>query len=167
MGHFGRCWHIARTITLPGRKTLGIPNFDYGAFGENFTISELNDTLVCLGDIYRVGEAVIQASQPRQPCWKLARRWDLKKLTALVEQSNRGGWYFRVLTEGNVEAGQPITLIERTMPAYPMARVNALVNEWEESGDFWDACAELVAAEALTPSWRAAFAKRANQASEM
>ena len=148
------------------RETLGIPNFGYGAFGENFTISGLNETQVCLGDIYQIGEAMVQASQPRQPCWKLARRWGQKKLTALVEQSNRGGWYFRVLTEGHVDAGQPVVLQQRTMSAYPMARVNALIKEWEEPGEIGAAYAELAAAEALTPSWRAYFAERANQTSQ-
>jgi MOSC domain-containing protein YiiM len=145
------------------RDTLGIAHFDYGAFGENFTISELNETLVCLGDIYRVGDAVIQVTQPRQPCWKLARRWDVKQLTALVHNTSRGGWYHRVLTEGNVEAGQAVTLLERTLPDYPIIRVNALMNEQEESVDVAEAYAALATVDALTPSWRERFAERANQ----
>lgn len=143
------------------RETLAITDFGYGAFGENFTVSELNETNVCLSDIHQVGEALLQVSQPRQPCWKLARRWDVKKLTALVESTNRGGWYYRVLRTGSVEAGQPVMLLERTLPGYSIARVNALMNEDETSDHLADSYAELSTVEALTPSWRTRFEQRA------
>ena len=72
----------------PGwRAELDRPDLPHGAFGENFTIEGLTEETVYVGDTYRLGEAIVQVSQPRQPCWKLAWRWRLKELTALVERS--------------------------------------------------------------------------------
>ena len=78
------------------------------AFGENFTVDGLTEADVCIGDTWRVGEDVlVQVSQPRQPCWKLARRWQRKTLALEVQESGKTGWYFRVLEEGTVQAGMP------------------------------------------------------------
>ena len=77
----------------------------HGAFGENMTIEGLDEETVCLGDVYEIGEAVVQVSSPRSPCWKIARRWGIKTLTATVDKTGRTGWYHRVLTEGHIEAG--------------------------------------------------------------
>jgi MOSC domain-containing protein YiiM len=63
-------------------------------------------------------------SQPRGPCWKLARRWRLLDLPARVLKSGRTGWYLRVLREGLLEAGQPVTLVERPFPEWTIAHVN-------------------------------------------
>ena len=67
------------------REDLDMPDLPYGAFGENFTIAGLDEESVALGDVFRVGDQVVlQVSQPRAPCWKLARRWEIKDLTARV-----------------------------------------------------------------------------------
>jgi MOSC domain-containing protein YiiM len=143
------------------REVLQQPDFPYGAFGENFSIAGLDETSVHLADIYRVGAAVIQVTQPRQPCWKLARRWNNKRLTAMVHSANRGGWYTRVLEEGEVAPGQAITLVDRSQPLFPIARVNALMNGWEQTISAYEALAEI---EALTPEWRSEFANRLEKA---
>ena len=95
-----------------------------GAFGENFSVSGMTENTVCLGDVYRIGTAVVQVSQPRGPCWKLGRRWGRLDLPRLVLKSGRTGWYFRVLTPGAVSAGQELTLVERPCPSWSIARVN-------------------------------------------
>ena len=65
------------------------------------TVEGLTEADVCIGDIWNVGYgATVQVSQPRQPCWKLARRWRIKTLALQVQESGRTGWYFRVLIEG-------------------------------------------------------------------
>ena len=92
--------HFAHWQRLEGLHDLGP-----GGFGENFTTLGLLEAEVCIGDVYRVGEARVQVSQPRQPCWKLARRWRVKDLTAQVEQTGRTGFYFRVLRHGWVDSG--------------------------------------------------------------
>ena len=66
----------------------------------------------------------MQVSQPRQPCWKLAWRWRLKELTALVERTGRTGWYIRVLEEGEVRPGLALTLLERPYPEWTVSRAS-------------------------------------------
>ena len=68
-----------------------------GAFGENFTVADCESS-VCIGDTYQAGDVIVQVSQPRQPCWKLARRWQQKNLTALVQQQGKTGWYFHAFS---------------------------------------------------------------------
>jgi MOSC domain-containing protein YiiM len=105
------------------REELGIPEMAYGAFGENFTIDGLDEETVCLGDIYQIGAARVQVSQPRYPCWKLARRWRRNDLVARVLRTGRSGWYFRVLDEGMVEAGLAVQRLERPNPEQTILRV--------------------------------------------
>ena len=82
------------------RLDLSEREFGYGAFGENFTLSGLTEDAVCLGDICRVGAAVVQISQPRMPCWKVGRRWEHPELPGEMTATGRTGFYLRVLTEG-------------------------------------------------------------------
>jgi MOSC domain-containing protein YiiM len=105
------------------RAELGRSEIGPGAFGENFTIRGATEAEVCLGDVFRVGEALVQITQPRQPCWKLARRWRLPDFAARVEASGRTGWYLRVLAEGVVSAGDRLLLEDRPYPEWPMDRV--------------------------------------------
>lgn len=137
------------------RDELDRPDFPYGAFGENFTISDLTEQTVCLGDTYEIGpEVIVQVSQPRLPCWKLARRWGIKDLADRVHKSNRGGWYSRVLAEGIVEVGMPVNLIERQHPNLTIAHVVNLI--YRRTIEL-DACRTLMNLSALTPHWRMIF----------
>lgn len=103
---------------------LARPDLPYGAFGENFTVAGLTEEDVCVGDTYTIGDVRVQVSQPRGPCWKIARRWRIADLTARVLDSGRTGWYVRVLQEGMVEAGMPLALLDRPYPQWTIARVN-------------------------------------------
>lgn len=76
--------------------------FDIPSFGENITIKGLTEDMVYIGDEFELGEAVIQVSQPRQPCFKIAGIHNLKDITAMVTQTGHAGYYFRVLKEGYV-----------------------------------------------------------------
>ncbi len=109
------------------RATLDRPDFPHGGFGENFTIAGLAEENVCIGDTYAIDTVRVQVSQPRGPCWKIARRWRLPDLTARVLETGRTGWYVRVLTEGSVAPGMPITLLARPFPAWTVAHVNAII----------------------------------------
>ena len=106
------------------RETLGVPEWGPGAVGENFTVDGQTETSVCLGDIYDVGTARVQVSQPRSPCQTLARRWQRPDLPKRVVQSGYSGWYLRVLRVGRVESGAALTLVTRPHPAWTIARVN-------------------------------------------
>jgi MOSC domain-containing protein YiiM len=133
------------------RAELGKPDLPHGAFGENFTIDGLTEDVVCVGDTYRLGDALVQVSQPRQPCWKLAWRWRLKELTALVEQSGRTGWYIRVLEEGEVRPGLTLTLLDRPYPAWTVTRASRVMRTRRRDPV---AAGELAACELLAESWR-------------
>ena len=110
------------------REELGIPDMPYGAFGENLTIAGLSEESVCIGDTFRIGKVIFEVSQPRQPCWKLARRWRMHELTGLVVRNGRSGWYLRVLEQGWIEAQMLVELIERPNPAWSIARANEILN---------------------------------------
>lgn len=129
-----------------------------GAFGENFTTEGQIEEEIFLGDIYQCGTALVQVSQPRQPCWKLARRWRVKDLAAQVERSGRTGWYLRVLTPGVVEAPQEMVLRERPYPAWSLAEANAIMHHRKTD---WDAAGALAACPALSESWRRTLLNRA------
>jgi len=103
---------------------LGRPEMGPGGFGENFTMGELTEETACIGDIYAIGEAQIQVTGPRYPCWKIERRWGIDGLTARVAETGRTGWYCRVVREGMIEPGIPVTLIERPYPKWTIALTN-------------------------------------------
>lgn len=94
----------------------------YGAFAENLTIFGLTEASVCIGDKYSIGDAIVHVSQPRQPCWKISYRWQIKDLTERVKSTGRIGWYFRVIKEGYVESGLPVVLLDRPYPQWTVAR---------------------------------------------
>jgi MOSC domain-containing protein YiiM len=105
------------------REELG-RELPHGGFGENFTVEGMDESSVCIGDVYDVGEARIQVSQPRIPCWKIARRWGIRDLSARVQRTRRTGWYVRVLREGHVAAGDAIVLVERPHPEWTVLRAS-------------------------------------------
>lgn len=137
---------------------LGLP-LGPGAFGENATVSGQDEHSVCVGDVFRLGAARVQVSQPRSPCWKLARRWNQKTLALWVQQTGFTGWYLRVLQTGAVEAGQPLVLDARPHPEWTVARVNEM--RYARSPDP-DAARALAACEALSSGWRERFRRLAD-----
>jgi MOSC domain-containing protein YiiM len=133
------------------REHLALLDLPYGAFGENFTVVGQTEAEVCIGDIYDLGEATVQVSQPRQPCWKLSRRWRIADLAVQVKTVGRTGWYFRVLQEGMVEPGMVLTLRDRPYPEWTVARANHIMHH-----DFkdWEAAAELAQCPLLSKNWQ-------------
>ncbi|KAH7416649.1 putative vanillate O-demethylase oxidoreductase [Cadophora sp. MPI-SDFR-AT-0126] len=98
--------------------------FTLGGFGENLVASNMNESTVCIGDIYRLGkELLIQVSEPRAPCYKLNHRFKLKDMSLRSQNLNRTGWYYRVLEEGMLEAGDEIFLVERKHSQWTIANV--------------------------------------------
>jgi MOSC domain-containing protein YiiM len=139
------------------RTVLDRGEIAFGSFGENFTTEGLLEIEVCIGDVFAVGDAMVQISQPRQPCWKLARRWRRKELPVLVEASGFTGWYFRVLHEGLVEEQAPIRLAGRPYPEWTVMRANHIMHG---SGEEHEATRDLAACPALSASWKATLEKR-------
>lgn len=88
---------------------LGRDDFGFGQFGENFTTEGLLEDAVCIGDVYRIGEALVQVTQPRAPCYKLEHKMQERGFIKRLSQSLRCGFYLRVLETGMVGAGDNIT----------------------------------------------------------
>jgi MOSC domain-containing protein YiiM len=101
----------------------------YGSFGENFTIKHLNESDIFIGDKFQAGTAILQVSQPRQPCWKLAMRWGLDELPMLVTESGATGFYFRVLEIGEVMAGENIMRLETHPARISIAEANRVMHK--------------------------------------
>ncbi|MEE2781131.1 MAG: MOSC domain-containing protein [Planctomycetota bacterium] len=95
------------------RTELGLSLEQMGSFGENFTSEGMLESEVCIGDTFEVGTAVVQVSQPRTPCYKLAARLERPDLPARFLKSLKSGFYLRVLTEGQVQAGDCFVLRDR------------------------------------------------------
>jgi len=133
------------------RTELGFPEMPFGAFGENLTVEGLTEADVGIGDRWRAGPVEFEVSQPRQPCWKLARRWRVKTLPATVIDTGRTGWYLRVLRGGMLTAGLEFELVGRPNPEWTIRRANAVMYSARS-----DAAASLELAEVpgLSASWR-------------
>src|ERR1700757_5294619 len=102
-------------------------DFVYGQFGENFTVDGLPDAEVCIGDHYRIGGALFEVTQPRVTCYRLGIRMNAPQMAALLVSHGRPGFYFRVLEEGEVGAGDEIVKIEAGPRRGDGAEINALL----------------------------------------
>ena len=133
-----------------------------GAFGENFSCTGMTEDELCLGDTFRVGEALIQCSHARQPCWKLNHRFGEKDVLMTVIETTKSGSYFRVLEEGNVQAGDLIEQTEQPFPKWPLSRVFRLIIGGDHNGNEAD-LEYLAKVSVLADAWRI----RAKQLLEM
>ena len=152
--HYARDHYPGWLAELGERAVLAAP----GAFGENISTLGLTEADVCVGDVFRAGTALIQVSQARQPCWKLDHRFGQRGMAARVQASGRTGWYYRVLQEGWLCAGDTLALCERPHPQWSLARVQDVLNRRVLDADVLHALAALPE---LSPNWRALFEKRA------
>lgn len=108
---------------LPGCEVLSRP----GAFGENISTSGLIERDVCIGDRFRLGTALVEICQGRQPCWKQAHRLDHKSVVATMVKSGRSGWYYRVIEDGRVEPGDTLMRLAQVHPEWSVERVTGIV----------------------------------------
>ncbi len=127
------------------------------AFGENLSTTGMTEASVCIGDIYRLGDSLLQLSQGRQPCWKLNLRFDRPDMARRVQDTGRTGWYYRVLQGGVARPGDRLELVERIRPDWPLSRLIAALYQRRSGGDD---LAGIAAIPELAPSWRNLAAKR-------
>lgn len=132
-------------------QTLNVEKIEMGNMGENLSVLEMDEFTVCVGDIYQFGDAVIQVSQPRQPCWKLARRFRQLDLAIQMQNSGRTGWYFRVLEEGDIISRIDLELIERPCPQWSIAACNEVMHIYQDDLRLAD---DLASCELLSKSWQ-------------
>ncbi|MCA9140830.1 MAG: MOSC domain-containing protein [Planctomycetales bacterium] len=132
------------------------PDLDFaaGGFGENLTLGGVTESDVCIGDRYRSAECLFEISQPRQPCWKIARRWQTKTLTKEVAQTGRTGWYLRVICGGELMAGSTLELDSRPNPQWTIARANDVLYGREKNRI---AVQELANLPELSREWKTAI----------
>lgn len=139
------------------QRELNLPALSYGAFGENFTLQGQLEGQSCIGDSIGFGEVVLQISQPRPPCWRLARWWKRKEFALLMEETGRTGWYCRVIKEGYVEAGTVMQLLERPYPEWTVSLANHYLYRERDSVDQMSA---LASCSLLSESWRESLLKK-------
>ncbi len=136
------------------QERLGRGDFVYGQFGENFTIEGLPDDEVCIGDRYRIGTALFEVTQPRTTCYRVGLRMDEPQMAALLTSSGRPGFYFRVLQEGEVAAGDAIHLVSKGQERMTVAVVNGLLYSKHHPHDLLERALRIPA---LSPGWRQSF----------
>jgi MOSC domain-containing protein YiiM len=124
------------------------------AFGENFSVKEMKEDEVCIGDIYRVGMTTVQVSQPRQPCSTLAARYGREDFVKLVVDSGRTGFYFRVLEGGRIKAGDGIFLVEQDLRRVSIAFANRIYHHERKNREGIE---KVLAVPTLSESWQKSF----------
>jgi ferredoxin-NADP reductase/MOSC domain-containing protein YiiM/ferredoxin len=109
------------------QERLKRSDFAYGQFGENFTIEGLADSVTCIGDRFQIGTALFEVTQPRVTCFRVGIRMNEPRMAALLTSSGRPGFYFRVLREGEVGAGDEIVKVGEAQERMTVAEINALL----------------------------------------
>jgi len=135
-------------------RELGRNDFVYGQFGENFTVDGLADDEVCVGDRYRIGSAIFEVTQPRVTCYRVGIRMDDPRMPALLVSHRRPGFYFRVLEEGDVQAGDEIVKLASGSEQMTVAEVDALLYL---PGHMRQRLLRVLRIPALSPGWQASF----------
>ncbi|KEK23498.1 MOSC domain-containing protein [Bacillus gaemokensis] len=129
----------------------------YGAFGENMTVQDMLEEDVCIGDIFQIGEAMVQVSQPRQPCFKLAKKYDIPQLPLYFQNTGYTGFYFRVLKEGWVSPTDALIQLEPDCKGISIAFANHMMHKEKRN---FEGVRRILEVEALSASWRKTFEKR-------
>jgi ferredoxin-NADP reductase/MOSC domain-containing protein YiiM len=136
------------------QEQLKRTDFVAGQFGENLTVEGLPDDVVCIGDRYQIGTALFEVTQPRVTCYRVGIRMNEPRMPALLTSSGRPGFYFRVLQEGEVAAGDEIVRVGEAGERMTIAEVNALLYLPNHARDHLERALRI---EALSPGWRSSF----------
>jgi ferredoxin-NADP reductase/MOSC domain-containing protein YiiM/ferredoxin len=136
------------------QRELGRHDFVHGQFGENFTVEGLPDAEVCIGDRYRIGTATFEVTQPRVTCYRVGIRMNDPRIPALLVSHHRPGFYFRVLEEGEVEAGDAIVKLASGPEQMPVSEIDALLYL---PGHTRAQLQRALRIPALSPGWQASF----------
>jgi ferredoxin-NADP reductase/MOSC domain-containing protein YiiM len=135
-------------------RELGRDDFVHGQFGENFTVDGLGDDEVCIGDRYRIGSALFEVTQPRVTCYRVGLRMDDPRIPALLVSHRRPGFYFRVLEEGEVQAGDEIVKVASGPEQMTVAEVDGLLYL---PGHPRQQLLRALRIPALSPGWQGSF----------
>ena len=136
------------------QEQLKRTDFVFGQFGENFTIEALPDDAVCIGDRFQIGTALFEVTQPRVTCFRVGIRMNEPRMAALLTSSGRPGFYFRVLREGEVGAGDEIVKVGETGERMTVAEINALLYLPPHRRESLERALRIAA---LSAGWRGSF----------
>ncbi|MDB6107555.1 MAG: sulfurase [Gammaproteobacteria bacterium] len=136
------------------QEQLKRTDFVYGQFGENLTVEGMPDSAVCIGDRYQIGKALFEVTQPRVTCYRVGLRMNEPRMPALLTSSGRPGFYFSVLQEGEVGAGDKIVKVGEAKERMTVAAINALLYSPDHPRDQLERALRI---EALSPGWRWSF----------
>jgi ferredoxin-NADP reductase/MOSC domain-containing protein YiiM len=144
-------------------REFGRPEFAFGQFGENFTVDGLSDGEVCIGDRYRIGDALFEVTQPRVTCYRVGLRMDEPRMAALLVSHGRPGFYLRVLEEGLVGAGDEIVKVADGPERMTVAEIDALLYL---PGHRREDLQRALRIPALSPGWQGSFRALLDQPSD-
>lgn len=139
------------------RHELGRDEFAFGQFGENFTVEGMVEDDIHIGDVFRVGDALVEVSQPRPPCFKLGIKMGMARFPKLFLASGRVGFYLRVLEEGEVGAGDTFERIESDTERVTVREMSHLLFFDPEN---LEGARRALRIQALSPGWRGSFEER-------
>lgn len=139
------------------QRELGRDGFGFGQFGENFTVEGMLEDEVHVGDVFRVGGARVEVSQPRTPCFKLGIKMGLPRFPKLFLASGRIGFYLRVLKEGEVGAGDAVERVESDPERLTVREASRLLFFEKEN---LEGARRALRVRALSPGWRDSFEER-------
>jgi len=130
---------------------------DLGAFGENITVKGMIETDVHIGDVFQLDEAIVQITQPREPCYKIAKRYNLKQFPMLIQETGYSGYYLKVIEEGYVNEQSSMKLLEKHPSFVTVDSVNkVLYHDTENSSSI----KKILSVDALASSLREKLTKR-------
>lgn len=115
---------------------------DIAHYGENIVVGEIDENDICVGDILQIGNAKVEVSQPRQPCWKLSANTKTKNMTTLIYNNGLTGWYARVIDEGEITQDDEIILLKRVYPNLTIAALNRAIVDPHEDRELTKAAIE-------------------------
>ena len=136
------------------KRELGRDDFSYGQFGENFTVEGMPDDKVNVGDVFRVGTALVEVTQPRVPCFKLAMKMEMPNFLKVLMPSERMGFYLRVLEEGEVGAGD---VLERVKVGPEQMSVREMFHLLYFAKQKPEGARKALRIPAMSPGWRSSF----------
>ena len=136
---------------------LHVEELPFGALAENLTISGLHESSVHLGDIHKIGSTIMQVSQARKPCFKIAKRWNNKKFTNEIYITGLTGWYYRVLQEGEIISGDEVIVKESDASKVSILDANmAFANPIK----YRDILEKILTIDSIAPNYRSSIEKR-------
>lgn len=138
------------------REELDDPGLSHGAFGENLTVSGADEHTVCVGDVFAVGDAIVEVSKPRQPCQTLARKFRVRDMVKRVLHHRAFGWYLRVREEGWLAPAMTFQLQDRPYPQWTVQEVERVMRQRAHEPE---AATRLADCASLSQGWRTQLAQ--------